>query len=540
MHDTDIHDTDATDKIASVEDGSTGGHRPSPASILPAHPGDRLGWLTTGLLTVMTTWSAFRAFGPLSYPGDIWRQSDTASIARNFARNGMNLFYPQINWGGNGPGYVETELPLMPWLTAGLYRVFGEHEWLGRLVSLLFMLVAVWAFWGLARRLLAATHARWALIAFVASPVFMRWGTAFMPEATVMAFTLLALLFFCRWLQEDRQQWLLAAGAATSMAALVKPTSLHVGLVMALWLVIGHRERLRRPSVYLVGLAALVLPALWLLHASSFYRDYGNTFGIISGGDNKFGNLELWLSPAFYIGIARIEILFVYGAFGVLPALVGAYWLYRIRGSSPAGPLVLAGAIGIAVYYFAAGRYTSTDLGVQYHVFALPYAALATGVGVATIGRILPSRAPRPVVAAAAVLALALLAAESTYIWTRSFSDRSGVLGTCSQQLAQVSAPTDLVIVGTDSLTVDGAAANNYQEPVVFYQADRRGWVLAADQYDRTDLVTRFRDDGAAYFVNPFPTLLTSSSPLRAWLTDNAEQVRDSRTNGCDIWRLDG
>lgn len=60
----------------------------------------------------------------------------------------MNLFFPQINWGGNGPGYVETELQLMPWLTGGLYLIFGEREFLGRLVSLAFMVAAAAAFLG--------------------------------------------------------------------------------------------------------------------------------------------------------------------------------------------------------------------------------------------------------------------------------------------------------------------------------------------------------------------------------------------------------
>ncbi|MBC1240711.1 hypothetical protein, partial [Nostoc sp. 2RC] len=40
-----------------------------------------------------------------------WRQSDTAAMARNFYENNFNLFYPQIDWGGNSPGYCETEFP---------------------------------------------------------------------------------------------------------------------------------------------------------------------------------------------------------------------------------------------------------------------------------------------------------------------------------------------------------------------------------------------------------------------------------------------
>src|SRR5262249_9968548 len=70
-----------------------------------------------------------------------WRQSDVAMIARNFYEGGFNLLFPQINWGGGGPGYVGTEFPLVPFLAALGYLVLGEAEWLGRSVSLLFFLI---------------------------------------------------------------------------------------------------------------------------------------------------------------------------------------------------------------------------------------------------------------------------------------------------------------------------------------------------------------------------------------------------------------
>ncbi|WP_433505487.1 ArnT family glycosyltransferase [Pseudonocardia halophobica] len=496
------------------------------------------------MLAVVVVLSVVRAFGPLTYPGDIWRQADTATIARNFARNGMNLFFPQINWGGNGPGYVETELPLMPWLTGGLYLIFGEHEFLGRLVSLAFMVAAAAAFWGLARRVLPAAPARWALIAFAVSPAFLRWGTAFMPEATVLFFTILALLLFCRWLQEDRLALLVGAGAAASVAGLVKPTSLHVGIVLLVWVLIADRSRLRRPALYVVGVAALVAPVLWLRHASSLYREYGNTFGVISGGDNKFGNLALWTSPDFYVGLARAELLFIFGVIGLPLAILGAVRLWRDRRMVPAFAVVAAGFVGATILYFLAGRYTGSELGIQYHVFSLPYTALATGVGVFVLGRWVTERANggiderRLVRTVAAVMLVLLLAAQSLYIFARSFSDQAGAFGTCADRIAGLSAPTDLIVVGTDSTTVDDGVANNYEEPVVHHRADRRGWVLAADQYEQTELLSGFREQGARYFVNPFPELVTPGQALDRWLQANAQEVSSSATAGCDIWAL--
>ncbi|WP_181779210.1 ArnT family glycosyltransferase [Pseudonocardia pini] len=503
-----------------------------------------LPWWVWSVAAVVVALAVVRAFAPMTYPGDIWRQSDTATIARNFAANGMNIFFPQINWGGSGPGYVETEFQLLPWLTAVTYLVFGEHVVLGRLISLAIMLVAAAAFWGLARRLLPVTPARWALVAVLVSPAFMRWGTAFMPEATVVAFYLLALLGFCRWLQEDRPVFLVWAAAATSAAALVKPTSLHIGLVFGLWLAFAARDRLHRVSLYAAGLAALVAPALWLRHAATLHATYGNTFGVISGGDSKWGSLAMWLSPEFYLGNLRSETIFIYGLVGLPLAVLGVVLLWRRRAGRPtragtsALPLLGAGAVALTVYYFAAGRYSSTDMGIQYHVYSLPYAAIATGAGLAAALGWVRSRWSRGVSALVAMSAVLALGAQSVNVFVGSLPDRSGVFGTCATELDAVSTPTDLVVISTTSLTTDGAVANNFQEPVVFFLADRKGWSLPADRHT-PDEVAALRSAGARFLVVGDPQLVPAGGSLATWLADTARVLRTPEQDGCAIWDLD-
>src|SRR5262245_65991991 len=72
-----------------------------------------------------------------------WRQADVAMIARNFYRHGFNIFYPQIDWAGSAPGYVGTEFPLVPFLASLFYPLLGEHEWIGRAVSVIFFTMSV-------------------------------------------------------------------------------------------------------------------------------------------------------------------------------------------------------------------------------------------------------------------------------------------------------------------------------------------------------------------------------------------------------------
>jgi hypothetical protein len=72
---------------------------------------------------------------------DSWRQTDTATIARNFLEE-PNILYPRINWGAPGPGYVESEFQLYPYAVYLVYRVLGENPLYGRVLSLILTALA--------------------------------------------------------------------------------------------------------------------------------------------------------------------------------------------------------------------------------------------------------------------------------------------------------------------------------------------------------------------------------------------------------------
>jgi hypothetical protein len=88
-----------------------------------------------------------------------WRQGDTAAIARNFALLNFNIFYPQADYNGPPPNYVELELQIVPYLAAIGYKIFGVHEVFGRLVSIAFSLGTIVVLGYFARALFASTAA---------------------------------------------------------------------------------------------------------------------------------------------------------------------------------------------------------------------------------------------------------------------------------------------------------------------------------------------------------------------------------------------
>lgn len=501
---------------------------------LRAHP-ER--WILAAALLVRLP----LVFSGLAHTSDIWRQSDTASIARNFWDGGYHLFLPQIDWGGAGPGYVESEFPGYPFLVALLYKAAGgEHVWLGKAVSLAFTVATLAAFWGLARRVVPRRVAVAALAFFAVSPIALRYGTAFMPEATVLCFTVLALLAFVRWLDEDRLVLLLGTGVAVALALLSKPTAVQVGAVLVVVLV---RERgwrgLADARLWATGALAVLPVAFWTLHARDLHLTYGNTFGVISGGDRKFATLDTFVTPGFYTGVARTELLWVL-AVGALPLLVlGLVVAVRRRGPT----VLLAGAVVTPLFYAAVAKYSAGPQGIQYHVFALPYAALAVGLAVdAVLRRARDRRASgrRPEAAAlvtALVACLGVFGVATAGAYRDLLADDNTVLTACAAATAGLVPGGDLVVVSSPyASTADGYDVN-YQEPVLFYFSGRRGWSLAADRHDPERLEALI-DDGARWFVAYDRGTLDAAPALTDWLDAEAEQVGPGIEDACGVWRL--
>src|SRR5688500_12663916 len=83
----------------------------------------------------------------------VWRESDTATVAENFATEAMDFRAPRINMRGLGPGIVGTELPVYTYATALAYRTLGfSHAW-PRLLSLLGATLGLWFLFRIYRRL---------------------------------------------------------------------------------------------------------------------------------------------------------------------------------------------------------------------------------------------------------------------------------------------------------------------------------------------------------------------------------------------------
>lgn len=477
----------------------------------------RQGWRL--LLGILAAWVIAQAvlLPPTAVTGH-WRQAETQSMALNLAHRGFEPFMPRINWGGDGPGYVEAELPAYQSLVAPLLWISGDAEWPGIAVSLTCIALTAMVFFAMAERRFGPAAALVGAVYVLTSRLGVHLSTAVMPDAMVALLYVVALERFLVWIQGRRLAPLLASAVALGVAGCIKPTALGLGIAEFGIVVWSARDALRRPAIWGAWALTLALTGLWLWHGTRIYAEYGNSFGVVSGGDSKFPALGDLFAKTHMFNLARVSLEW---GIGRVPLLLGLVLLVRRRWQATEWALAVANVVVLLVSL----RYAVLDYaGGHYHLFAMLFAAWLVAMTFATTLEDLRTHPPRVLVLAIATAAL-LLAQYVDGVVKRRHEDREQAgspVVALGRTLAETATPGMLVVVQSedDAWDPEWQRTDNYQDPRLFYASDTRGWVLPHDGAD-PERLAEYASRGAALYV------VCGETPesLRAWLGEHARVV---------------
>ena len=473
---------------------------------------DPFGPVLLGIVLLATILRLYHIHDPiLDHPN--WRQGDTASIARNFAVLQYNIMYPQTNYDGPPPNYVELELQIVPFLAATLYKIFGVHEIFGRLITLLFSVgtVAVVGYFG--RWLFSSATAGIAAACFFAIfPGSIYYGRTFTPDIAMVFFLTAALYATARLIVEDEiipQRALARATALLAFAYLAKPVAV-LGIVPvtgALWERIRGGRTMRPTAVAVLLVVPLLI--LWLYDARvSAHAEWHWASGITTRHVIPALRDALTTAPGFALKFAQFrEVLGMFratmlGTISALLALAGFIALIWIPARSKA--LLWGWLIGGLVYVYAVVTVERVD---YYMAPLLPLCALAIGGLVAGfcawVARVDAAPAARyAILALVPVAALAVLvqarAAVAPYYAYNKQAYRNAVF------LDRTLAPGALVVLG-------------HYGPDVLYYIDRYGWEEDPALWTPFDEESAIKK-GARYFISIEDNRLRRNLELCAWL----------------------
>lgn len=410
-----------------------------------------------------------------------WRQSDVASIARNFYTGGFHFAHPQIDWAGDAAGYVGTEFPVLPFIAASCYKVAGVHEWIGRVQALGFFAVSVPFFYLLVRELFGEGAAVWAAIFYSFAPLSIATSRAFMPDMPSLALAIAGMQLFLRWNETERWASFFASATCIALGVLIKAPTALIGAPM-LYLVLMRGVRHRLPQLALFAIISLLPATLWYWHAwriaQQFYPHH--FFGA--------GGLQIE-NAAWYWRIAKQTVLSSLTPALALLAIVGAF----VR---PAGKYRYvfhwwAAAMLVFIVLFGWGNRHQ-----WYQLPLVPIAAVWSGYACEWLAR----KFGKVVVAGTAVAFVIGVAIASP----RFFAPAAASLRELGLTLKEISRPSSLVIAADDG------------DPTIFYYAERKGWhflekdgVFYGNPLDDEQLIADFdklRARGAKYLVFSFGT----------------------------------
>ena len=443
--------------------------------------------------------------------GFSWRECDTQAMARNFLSDGFEPLRPRIDWRGDTDGAVESEFPLYQLAIATIMALLGESEWPGRLLALLAMLWAASSLHRLLEHRTGPSGALAGLLTFLVSGSSALLATRVMPDAFSLGLSLASLTAFVRFLATGSFLTFWLSMILLTLGALQKPPALQLGLVMFGWTALLAPKRLREPQLWLGFATVLAVVIAWLLHSKTLYDETGLTFGVISGGDIKFPNLEHLFSAKIHAQLAWTSLQYGLSAIGAL-ALLSLLIKRRIDGTD----LVLLSSVLLALY--GALRYSyHHKMGPHYHVFA----AVA---GAWLVARAWPKRAS---LAGWTTLIIAITL-QGAWRFEVERTMRSNVVNQTLTDIAasirRQSSPDELLIVRSEKPRKDELwqRRHNYENPTMLYQSRRRGWVLADDDFTVTEL-ERLRSRGARLIYNPRPGQTTPD--VEQWLVAESEAL---------------
>lgn len=208
-----------------------------------------------------------------------WAQCDRASVALNYYQNGFDFFHPQTHNLSNGTGITGLEFPLIQFIVALLYKTFGFHEYLYRLVIFLTLFTGLVAAFKIST--LFVKNRWFALmppLLLTVSPVLTYYGVSFLPEAASLGLVLMSWFLFIKYLDVPNAKNLILIAMLSSIAVLIKITALinPIAMLVILFTENGFSNFKVKANKVIPLLLSVIPVFAWYYYASWLNKTYNS------------------------------------------------------------------------------------------------------------------------------------------------------------------------------------------------------------------------------------------------------------------------
>jgi hypothetical protein len=214
-----------------------------------------------------------------------WRQCDGASLALNYYQNGMHFFKPQVHTlynDGWTSGYSSpSEMPVLYYGIAGLYKIFGYHDFIFRLTILSLFLIGLLYLFKLGTRVIGDSF--WAFAAVIlifSSPVIVYYGNNFLPNPVAFSFSIIGWYHFYNYSKSGKTRLFIFSVVFFMVAGLLKITELSGPIIILTLLVLdrttGRKLKLGTERFFLLKIFLILLIFMAVSGWISFAKHYNH------------------------------------------------------------------------------------------------------------------------------------------------------------------------------------------------------------------------------------------------------------------------
>lgn len=285
------------------------------------------------------------------------RQTDSLSFVVNYVTNGFAFFEPMVFNLQSLGGRAAAEFPILYYLTALLYAVFGEHDFILRGLSLIISSIGFLALFRLSLLVLDdIVYAFLFTFLFISSGVVLYYANNYLPDASALGFSLIGWYYIFRYFHERKKKKFLIYGILFFCLASLLKVTYFVNPIAALAAILVHDlAEKRSPTavmrknlpLLLTFLAAAVIVFAWNYYAIWYNAVNRDSYFLTSPrpvwGLDREGIYHVWeymmgyWSYSYYypstfhvfIGLLAAGLLFPRRA----PKILGLTTLFMVLGS---------------------------------------------------------------------------------------------------------------------------------------------------------------------------------------------------------------
>ncbi|WP_317899710.1 ArnT family glycosyltransferase [Aurantibacillus circumpalustris] len=236
-------------------------------------------------------------------PGSIhqWRQTDCLSITKNYYEEGMHFLEPKIHYQGSFDGKAVSEFPILNYTVAFLWKIFGEHEFIYRLLEYLIFITAMFVLFNTMLRYYRSTlFAFFSVSIFLTSPLLAYYSLNFIADVPALSIGIIAFCLFLRFYTSKQIKFFYFALLLATLAVLIKASALIalcVLLFFALLDILGLTKFFKTEKLFENKKMPLTAIVVAIVAIFSWYR-----FALAYNNNNSNNIFLLTLLPAWEMG----------------------------------------------------------------------------------------------------------------------------------------------------------------------------------------------------------------------------------------------